>query len=532
MRHSRRRDSIGAETPPLQVAPPLVALAGASLIIPDLPATSPVDAAAPRSGTSEDECLDRAVNLLRRTRPELSAAEPIWIWQQLCFLLLAGALIASGGLAMRPALAALFAILALPFLCVVLLRAFALWHASSGGRAPLEPASGAGADDHLPPYTVLVPLFREANVVPDLVDTLSALNYPADKLQIIFITESVDGDTRLALAAAELRPHMQVVIVPDGEPRTKPRALNFAFAQATGDYVVVYDAEDMPEPDQLRHALCRLRAAPKLGCVQARLDIYNSDDTWLTRQFAIEYTALFDCLLPALERLRLPLPLGGTSNHFPRRVLEEVGAWDPYNVTEDADLGIRLARGGWRVAVIGTTTWEEAPETFKIWLGQRIRWLKGWMQTYLVHMREPFRLLRELGLIPFIGLQVLMGGVLLSALVHPWFYALAMLDAVYGVLVISENSIAGQMLWWLGLFNLATGYATGVALGGMAVTRRGRGGLAAHALLMPVYWLLISYAAYRALWQFAAAPFYWEKTEHNARTKRARELLLPSDQEP
>jgi cellulose synthase/poly-beta-1,6-N-acetylglucosamine synthase-like glycosyltransferase len=414
----------------------------------------------------------------------------------------------------------------------VLLRAFALWHASSGGRATVAPelrAGGNGGYD-LPPYTVLVPLFREANVVPDLVDALSALDYPADKLQIVFITERVDRETQLALAAAGLRPHMQVVIVPDGEPRTKPRALNFAFAQATGDYIVVYDAEDMPEADQLRRAICRLRAAPELGCVQARLNVYNSDDTWLARQFAIEYTALFDCLLPALERLRLPVPLGGTSNHFPRQVLEEVGGWDPYNVTEDADLGIRLARGGWRVEVLGSTTWEEAPETFAIWLGQRTRWLKGWMQTYLVHMREPFRLLRELGVRPFIGLQVLMGGLLLSALVHPWFYALAMLDAVYGVLVISGSSITGQLLWWLGLFNLVMGYATGVALGGMAVTRRGRGGLAAHALLMPAYWLLISCAAYRALWQLAAAPFYWEKTEHSARSSKGHEVTSPPDQ--
>jgi cellulose synthase/poly-beta-1,6-N-acetylglucosamine synthase-like glycosyltransferase len=215
--------------------------------------------------------------------------------------------------------------------------------------------------------------------------------------------------------------------------------------------------------------------------------------------------------------LRLPVPLGGTSNHFPRRVLEEVGGWDPYNVTEDADLGIRLARSGWRVEILHSTTWEEAPETLRTWLGQRKRWLKGWMQTYLVHMREPLRLLDELGLRSFIGLQVLMGGLLLSALVHPWFYALALLDAAYGILAVAGNSLTGQILWWLGLFNLVTGYATGVALGCLAVWRRGRGSLAAHTLLMPVYWLLISYAAYRALWQLVTAPFYWEKTEHRAR---------------
>jgi cellulose synthase/poly-beta-1,6-N-acetylglucosamine synthase-like glycosyltransferase len=310
---------------------------------------------------------------------------------------------------------------------------------------------------------------------------------------------------------------MRVVVVPDGAPRTKPRALNFALGQATGDYVVVYDAEDVPDGDQLRRALARLRVSPELGCVQARLNVYNAGESWLTRQFAIEYTALFDCLLPALERLRLPVPLGGTSNHFPRKVLEEVGGWDPYNVTEDADLGIRLARGGWRVEVLASTTWEEAPVTLKTWLGQRKRWLKGWMQTYLVHMRQPRRLLRELGGRSFLGLQVLMGGLLLSALVHPWYYVLAALDAAYDILAVSGETAAGRLLWWLGLFNLVTGYVTGVALGGMATTLRGWRGLATHALLMPAYWLLISYAAYEALWQFVTAPYYWEKTEHSAR---------------
>jgi cellulose synthase/poly-beta-1,6-N-acetylglucosamine synthase-like glycosyltransferase len=305
--------------------------------------------------------------------------------------------------------------------------------------------------------------------------------------------------------------------VPDGEPRTKPRALNFALLHASGDYVVVYDAEDMPEPDQLHRALARLKSAPRVGCVQARLNIYNSDESWLTRQFTIEYTALFDCILPTLERLGLPVPLGGTSNHFPRRVLEKAGGWDPYNVTEDADLGIRLARLGLKVEVLPSTTWEEAPRTFTVWRGQRTRWLKGWMQTYLVHMREPLRLLRELGVRRFLGLQVLMGGLILSALVHPWFYVLAVLDAAFQVLSIPAETIAGRVLWWVGLFNLVAGYVTGVALGGVAVAGRGRLGLASHALLMPFYWLLISFAAYRAMWQLLKAPYLWEKTEHSAR---------------
>lgn len=419
-------------------------------------------------------------------------------------------------LKLSPAIAALLAMLALTFFCVVLVRLFALWHARpigdrlAGACRPIDNAE-------LPPYTALIPLFREAAVVPDIVQALSAIDYPADRLQILFIAESIDPETQSALAAAALPPHMHVIVVPDGAPRTKPRALNFALGDATGDYIVVYDAEDLPEPDQLRRAVQRLQAAPELGCVQARLNVHNPGESWFTGQFAIEYTALFDCLLPALEKLRLPILLGGTSNHFPRKVLEEVGGWDPFNVTEDADLGIRLARGGWRVEVLDSTTWEEAPASFGVWLGQRKRWLKGWMQTYLVHMRRPRRLLRELGPRSFIGLQILMGGVLLSVLVHPWFYALTAIDAVYDIPGLEADTPASAVLWWLGLFNLVTGYVTGVALGAMAVARRGKAYLAAQALLMPLYWLLISYAAYRALWQLLVAPYYWEKTDHRPR---------------
>lgn len=237
----------------------------------------------------------------------------------------------------------------------------------------------------------------------------------------------------------------------------------------------------------------------------------------LTRQFAIEYLVLFDCLLPTLERLRLPVPLGGTSNHFPRRLLEASGAWDPFNVTEDADLGIRLARMGLEVEVLASTTWEEAPADFRNWLGQRTRWLKGWMQTYLVHIRQPSRLLAELGWWRFTGLQILMGGLILSALVHPWFYVLAALDAAFGVLSLPVDVPEATALWWIGAFNLAAGYLTGLALGLVAVLGRGQHRLAAHTILMPIYWLLISAAAYRALWQLAAAPYLWEKTEHRGR---------------
>jgi cellulose synthase/poly-beta-1,6-N-acetylglucosamine synthase-like glycosyltransferase len=226
------------------------------------------------------------------------------------------------------------------------------------------------------------------------------------------------------------------------------------------------------------------------------------------------------------------VPLGGTSNHFPRRVLLDAGGWDPFNVTEDADLGMRLARLGWKVEVLSSTTWEEAPERFGVWRGQRTRWLKGWMQTYLVHMRQPVRLWRELGATRFLGFQVLMGGLILSALVHPWFYLLAALDGCLGVVSLSHETLTGLALWWIGAFNLVAGYATGVALGVAAIVGRRRPALAAQALLMPVYWLLVSFAAYRALYQLAVAPYLWEKTEHGAQKRRAGLAPFTSGNEP
>jgi cellulose synthase/poly-beta-1,6-N-acetylglucosamine synthase-like glycosyltransferase len=202
--------------------------------------------------------------------------------------------------------------------------------------------------------------------------------------------------------------------------------------------------------------------------------------------------------------------------HFPRAALDAVGGWDPYNVTEDADLGIRLARAGWHVGVLRSTTWEEAPPTFTVWRGQRTRWLKGWMQTYLVHMRQPRRLWQELGARRFLGLQVLMGGLILSALVHPWFYVLVALDLSQGRLLGVPDTMLGHSLLWIGVINMIAGYVSAIALGSMSAARRGRLALAAHAALMPVYWLGISFAAYRALVQLVFAPYFWEKTEHFA----------------
>ena len=448
----------------------------------------------------------------------------MWRWQRVC--LLSGGLGFAAALAVDAAAALLVLLASLTpiFFCTVLLRAVALrrFFAVRDEGGDVTATGFRSGEEDLPFYSILVPVFREWQVVGELVEALDRLDWPRDRLDILFVTEAPDEETRQALERS-LRPQtMRIIVVPPGEPQTKPRALMYALPEARGAYVVVFDAEDEPEPDQLRLAYARFRdGGQKVGCVQARLNIYNVHESWLARQFTLEYTALFDAILPALQALGLPVPLGGTSNHFRREVLENCGGWDPYNVTEDADLGIRLARLGWQVEVLPSTTWEEAPAQFGVWFRQRTRWLKGWMQTCLVHLRRPGALWRELGPRAFLGFVILLGGLILSALVHPLVYGVAAWSLWTGNWAwLLPGAEGAGVAWSLGVFNLAAAYVFGAGLAALAVRRRGFAGLARHAVLIPVYWLLISAAAYGALAGLIFRPYRWQKTDHSGRWRR------------
>jgi cellulose synthase/poly-beta-1,6-N-acetylglucosamine synthase-like glycosyltransferase len=468
------------------------------------------------------ERIDHAVYGLLRRSPVASAGGPIWTWQLVAAAVVVGLI--AGGVSIAPdaTIAALSATIALTFLCITLLRMVALHEVLFSAPARTRDAdvtSPTTPDPALPLYSILVPLCDEANMLDGLVQSLRALDYPPPKLEILLVLEAADVETQAAVLALALPAHFRTIVVPDKAPRTKPKALNYALQFARGDYVVVYDAEDRPERGQLRLALAAFRrGSPRLGCVQAQLNIYNPRASWFTRQFTLEYSALFDAILPALLRLGLPVPLGGTSNHFLREALVDSGGWDPFNVTEDADLGFRLARQGWHTAVLVSTTWEEAPVGFAQWLRQRTRWLKGWMQTYLVHTRQPWRLSADLGLRGALGLNVLMGALILSALVHPLFYLLLCYHILTGQLFVAADTLAGAGLWTVAWVNLAAGYLTSILVGALSVWRRGRRSLALSALFMPLGWLLVSAAAYRALYQLVTAPYLWEKTQHGVPT--------------
>lgn len=365
----------------------------------------------------------------------------------------------------------------------------------------------------LPRYTALVALYREETVVADLVAALGRLEYPSDLLEIRFLVEADDPATAAALRACGLPSHMQVIDLPDAGPRTKPKALMIGLGATKGAFVTVFDAEDRPHPRQLLAALDAFaEGGPHLGVVQAPLVIDHPGDGWLTRQFALEYAIQFGQILPLLARWQLPLPLGGTSNHFRRSALEEVGGWDPYNVTEDADLGFRLARAGFGADVIEFATAEEAPTSLRAWLGQRSRWLKGFLQTWLVLMRAPARLWRELGPTGFMAVHATVGLSLLgAALALPvWAYTLWQLVAQGGL------SGADLLLAVLGALTLVQ---AGIAA---AITSGGDRGHVLSVLTAPLYWPLATVALLKALAEFIHRPHSWTKTTHGISTRRER----------
>ncbi len=368
-------------------------------------------------------------------------------------------------------------------------------------------------DRDLPTYSILVPAYRESAVIGRLLRSLRARDYPADKLDILLLLEEDDTETLAAAKAAAPGANVRLMVVPSGQPQTKPKACNVGLLFAQGEYLVIYDAEDQPEPDQLKKAVLAFRRGPKeLVCLQAALNYYNWNENFLTRMFTLEYSFWFDYLLPGLDKLRLPIPLGGTSNHFKTQILRELGGWDPFNVTEDADLGIRAAMHGYRVGIVNSTTYEEANKKLGNWIRQRSRWIKGYMQTALVFSRNPVSLVRRAGLRQTLGFALLIGGTPLIFLFQPISILLTI-----GWLITRTTALDPlfpPVILYLSLFNLLIGNALAIYINMFAVFKRRLHPLVLFSLLNPLYWLLHSIASFKALGQLFTRPYYWEKTTH------------------
>ncbi len=367
----------------------------------------------------------------------------------------------------------------------------------------------------LPVYTILVPMYKEDKSIPKLLAAIEHIDYPAEKLDVKLIFETDDVETIRVAYALKPRHNFEIICVPESTLRTKPKACNYALRFARGEYVTIFDADDIPSILQLKKAIITFRLQPKdVVCLQARLGYYNMEDNMLTRFFALEYSILFDVLLYGLEGLNIPLPLGGTSNHFSLVKLQELGEWDAYNVTEDADLGVRLAAYGFRTVMLDSHTLEEAPNTIPAWIRQRSRWIKGYMQTWLVHMRHPLILYRKLGTSAFWGFQFFIGFSSLSFLTAPILWLLALL---WWILPEEITKIwLPDWLIWLTFANLLINFIVHWAMMVYCVSLREKSSpeYKIAALFYPVYLILHSIASYKALYQLITKPHFWEKTTH------------------
>ncbi|MDR0932599.1 MAG: glycosyltransferase [Victivallales bacterium] len=412
-------------------------------------------------------------------------------------------------------------------------------------------------DDELPVYTVLLPLYHEANIAAKVVRNMGHLNYPKTKLEVLLLLEADDDETRNALKKDGLPAYCRVLTIPDAPPKTKPRACNFGLAQARGQFSVIYDAEDAPEPDQLKKAYIVFQRDldQKVLCVQGKLNYFNSRYNYLTKLFTVEYSTYFDLTLPGYGLFKLPLPLGGTSNHFRTGLLREIGGWDPFNVTEDCDLGLRIYEYGYRTKLVNSTTFEEANSQIWNWMRQRSRWVKGFIQTHLVHYRNPFKTVKRLGWYGTLGGFLAIGGsamMMLTNLVF-WvmllFYAALVLHGVASGVALGDLIVGPQQpgaydglrvggvalrawplvfvganedpfwsifsqIFFVGALVMFFANFIFIGIGVAACVKRKFYWLIPFALLMPFYWLLISLAAWKGFIQIFTKPFYWEKTKH------------------
>ncbi|PQO23552.1 glycosyl transferase [Rhodobacteraceae bacterium WD3A24] len=481
-----------------------------------------------RTALHEAVMVTRKRALERRARHLVAAPESCrgWRGSGAGRAALAGALAALGlGLLAPRALFIVFLVWALVALTTGTLLKLAaalamLRHGADNADPPAAPDAPAIA--RLPVVSIMVPLLRERDIAPRLIRRLGALSYPRELLDVMLVIEEDDDTTRAALEAAELPRWMRVVQVPHNPLRTKPRALNFAMTFARGSIIGIYDAEDAPDPDQIHRVVRRFYArGAELACVQGVLDYYNPDTNWLARCFTIEYAAWFRILLPGLARLGLVVPLGGTTLFFRRAAVETLGGWDAHNVTEDADLGLRLARHGYRTELLRTVTREEANCRVIPWIKQRSRWLKGYAMTYAVHMRAPRLLWRQLGWRRFAGVQILFLGTLSQFVLAPvlwsfWLVLVGLWHPLAAVLPTGGFIALGALFFLSEMLNIAVNMA---AVSGHR-----------HRFLMPwvptlhFYFPLAALAAYKGLWELVARPFYWDKTAHGLfdQTARAR----------
>lgn len=372
------------------------------------------------------------------------------------------------------------------------------------------------SDKDLPMYTILCPLYKEAHVIPQFVEAIAKLDYPKDKLDVMLLLEQDDEESIASVERMHLPFYFRTIVVPDSKPKTKPKACNYGLTFAKGEYLVIFDAEDIPDPLQLKKAFLGFQKVPAhIVCLQAKLNYYNARQNILTRFFTAEYSLWFDLTLTGLQSFNSTIPLGGTSNHFKTKILLDLQGWDPFNVTEDADLGIRLFKKGYQTAIIDSTTYEEATSKMKNWIRQRSRWIKGYMQTYLVHMRTSGSFLKEKGLFHNFIFQLTVGGKLLFLLLNPLMWIITIgYFAAYPFFGPTVEAIYQPPISYIAVFSWIFGNFLFLYYYMLGCGKRNQWDLMKYVFLVPFYWGMMSVAGGMALYQLIFKPHYWEKTLH------------------
>jgi cellulose synthase/poly-beta-1,6-N-acetylglucosamine synthase-like glycosyltransferase len=417
------------------------------------------------------------------------------------------------------------------------------WWASTRYRYP-EYTMPDVTDADLPHYTVFVPMYQEAAMIWLMVRGLSELLYPKDKLQVMLLVETRDRDpdTRAAIDDATLPDFIEVVEVPPVKPYGKQRALNYGAHRVIqskskrfrNGLCVVYDAEDRPEPTQLLKAAGAFRAYQKIDpdvvCLQARLAFSNQTSSWVSRLMWVEYAIHFEWVLPGLAHLGLVPPLGGTSNHFRFEPLIRVGIsrsrlprdakwtgiWDMYNVTEDADLAGALALHGYKIAMLDSVTYEIATTTVSTLIGQRSRWLKGYIQTALIFMRNPVHTMRHMGVRRWFVYELFLIGTPLSILLSALSWVLTFV--YFGTRSPDIEKLFPVLLLYLGVLLLVFGnFALFLQHVAAANKREGFSTVKYMVVVLCGLWQMLTVLSLaKAVYELInpAKRHFWDKTVH------------------
>ena len=370
----------------------------------------------------------------------------------------------------------------------------------------------------LPIYTIIIPLYREENVIKQIKKAMMSIDYPKEKLDIIITLEEYDNYTREAIEENKMPKYFRRLILPNVNPKTKPKALNVAIREAKGEFIVIYDAEIVPDKNQLKKAYLAFKNHPEISVFQTRLDHYNVKQNILTNLFNAEFSFYYDLFLPGLQKFNLPIPLSGHSTHFRKEAIISVGAWDPYNVAEDCEIGIRLQRHGYKVDILDSFSKEEATSTLSGWIKQRTRWMKGFIQTSIVHMRYPIKFKNQIGgWINFIGFFFAVPGTVIINILNLLYWVLLIIWLITKAPIISSSF--PKPILYISFITFLAGNLMFTYLNLAGVYRRNKFAVVKYCILSPIYWILLSFATSRALIQFIFSPHSWEKTVHGTHLK-------------